>query len=90
MKRTTMYSPTGKKLYAVRDSKGRFKDIQTCKRAHGLDCKMSSAKEKRDKLLCYIVEFSSSISDLSDGEYKRKYNIALDKMWAKIDKLKLF
>ena len=45
-KRTTHRSPTGKKLYAVRDSKGRFKDIQTYKRAHGQDIKRKSKSEK--------------------------------------------
>jgi hypothetical protein len=34
-RRTTHRSTTGTKLYAVRDAKGRFKDIQTYKRAHG-------------------------------------------------------
>jgi len=37
--RTTHRSRGGIKLYAVRDSKGRFKDIQTYKRAHALDIK---------------------------------------------------
>jgi len=32
-RRTTHRSSRGKKLYAVRDSKGRFKDIQTYERA---------------------------------------------------------
>jgi hypothetical protein len=36
-KRTTMRSSKGKKLYAKRDKKGRFKDIQSYKRAHGRD-----------------------------------------------------
>jgi hypothetical protein len=36
---------TGKKLYAVRDAKGRFKDIQTYERAHGQDVKRKSRKE---------------------------------------------
>lgn len=45
-KRTTHRSTKGTKLYAVRDSKGRFKDIQTYKRAHGLDIKRKSKKEK--------------------------------------------
>ncbi len=49
MKRTTHRSSTGTKLYAVRDSKGRFVDIQTYKRAHGADLKRKSAKEKRKK-----------------------------------------
>ena len=44
--RTTHRSKTGTKLYAVRDSKGRFKDIQTYKRAHGQDIKRKSKKEK--------------------------------------------
>ena len=34
-RRTTHRSVSGTKLYAVRDSKGRFMDIQTYKRAHG-------------------------------------------------------
>jgi len=45
-KRTTHRSSTGKKLYAVRDSKGRIKDIQTYKRAHSQDVKRKSKKEK--------------------------------------------
>jgi hypothetical protein len=46
MKRTTHRSSTGTKLYAVRDSKGRFVDIQTYKRAHGADLKRKSKAEK--------------------------------------------
>jgi len=45
-KRTTHRSSTGTKLYAVRDAKGRFKDIQTYKRAHGSDIKRRSKSEK--------------------------------------------
>ena len=50
-RRTTHRSKSGKKLYAVRDSKGRFKDIQTYERAHGMDIKRSAASEgaKRKK-----------------------------------------
>ena len=44
--RTTHRSQSGTKLYAVRDKKGRFKDIQTYKRAHGQDIKPKSKKEK--------------------------------------------
>jgi hypothetical protein len=40
-----MRSSRGKKLYAVRDKKGRFKDIQTYKRAHTLDMKRKSRAE---------------------------------------------
>jgi len=48
-KRTTHRSSTGKKLYAVRDAKGRFKDIQTYERAHGQDLKRKSKAEKGKK-----------------------------------------
>jgi hypothetical protein len=44
-KRTTHRSSSGKKLYAVRDSKGRFKDIQTYERAHRADVKRRSKAE---------------------------------------------
>ena len=45
--RTTHRSSTGTKLYAVRNSKGQFKDIQTYKRAHSQDIKRKSKKEKK-------------------------------------------
>ncbi len=45
-KRTTHRSSKGTKLYAVRDKKGRFKDIQTFKRAHSQDIKRKSTSEK--------------------------------------------
>jgi hypothetical protein len=43
--RTTLRSSSGKKLYAVRDKKGKFKDIQSYKRAHGQDIKRHSRAE---------------------------------------------
>lgn len=46
-KRTTHRSVSGTKLYAVRDSKGRFLDIQTYKRAHGADLKRKAKKERK-------------------------------------------
>ena len=45
-KRTTHRSVSGTKLYAVRDAKGRFKDIQTYKRAHSADLRKKSKAEK--------------------------------------------
>ena len=45
-KRTTHRSSTGTKLYAVRNKKGQFKDIQTYKRAHGQDVRRKAKKEK--------------------------------------------
>jgi DNA-binding protein HU-beta len=44
-KRTTLRSSKGTKLYAVRDKEGKFKDIQTYKRAHGMDIKRKSKAE---------------------------------------------
>jgi len=45
-RRTTMRSSTGTKLYAVRDESGKFKDIQTYKRAHAADLRHKSKAEK--------------------------------------------
>jgi hypothetical protein len=45
MARTTHRSSGGKKLYAVRDTGGKFKDIQSYKRAHGQDVKRKSKAE---------------------------------------------
>jgi hypothetical protein len=45
-RRTTMYSTGGKKLYAVRNADGTFKDIQTYQRAHSADMRHKSAAEK--------------------------------------------
>ena len=44
-KRTTHRSTTGTKLYAVRDAKGRFKDIQTYERSHRADLARTSKAE---------------------------------------------
>ena len=46
MARTTQRSRSAKKLYPVRDNQGRFKDIQSYKRAHGQDIKRHSKNEK--------------------------------------------
>jgi hypothetical protein len=45
--RTTHRSVAGKKLYAVRDAKGRFKDIQTFERSHRADLAKTSSAEKK-------------------------------------------
>ena len=44
-RRTTLRSSKGKKLYAVRDAHGRFKDIQTYERAHRADMARTSKAE---------------------------------------------
>ncbi len=46
-RRTTHRSSAGKKLYAVRDAAGRFKDIQTYERAHRADLKRKSKSETK-------------------------------------------
>ncbi len=43
IRRTTMYSSAGKKLYAVRAADGSFKDIQQYSKAHAQDIKRDSA-----------------------------------------------
>ena len=44
-RRTTHRSSKGKKLYAVRDASGKFKDIQTYERAHRADLAKTSKAE---------------------------------------------
>jgi hypothetical protein len=44
-KRTTHRSSKGKKLYAVRDASGKFKDIQTYERAHRADLARTAKSE---------------------------------------------
>ncbi len=46
MARTTHRSSANKKLYAVRDKEGQFKDIQSYKRAHGSDVQRDSQAER--------------------------------------------
>lgn len=44
-KRTVLRSSAGKKLYAVRDKTGKFKDIQSYARAHAADLRRTSKAE---------------------------------------------
>lgn len=44
-RRTTLRSSKGKKLYAVRNADGSFKDIQTYERAHRADMAKTSKAE---------------------------------------------
>ena len=48
-RRTTHRSVAGKKLYAVRDAHGRFKDIQTYERAHRADLAKTAKAETAGK-----------------------------------------
>jgi hypothetical protein len=45
IRRTTLRSSKGTKLYAVRAADGTFKDIQSYKRAHAADLRTSSKAE---------------------------------------------
>lgn len=48
-KRTTHRSSKGTKLYAVRQKDGKFKDIQTYKRAHSADLRRKGTAHDRAK-----------------------------------------
>jgi hypothetical protein len=48
-RRTTLRSRSGKKLYAVRNADGSFKDIQTYQRAHAADLRQTSKSEATAK-----------------------------------------
>jgi hypothetical protein len=45
-KRTVLRSSSGKKLYAVRDKTGKFKDIQSYARAHAADIKRGTTQSE--------------------------------------------
>ena len=49
VRRTTLRSSKGTKLYAVRNADGTFKDIQTYKRAHAADLRTTSKAEAAAK-----------------------------------------
>jgi hypothetical protein len=57
-RRTTHRSKTGKKLCAVRDAKGRFKDIQTYKRAPGMDIKRKCRLDAEGEKVNIVFPFS--------------------------------
>ena len=46
-KRTAHKDCHGHKMYAVRDEKGRFVDIQSYRRAHGSDIKRRAKAERK-------------------------------------------
>ena len=48
-KRTTHRSASGKKMYAVRNEKGQFVDIQSYQKAHSKDLKKKGTKSDRKK-----------------------------------------
>jgi hypothetical protein len=48
-KRTVLRSSAGKKLYAVRNADGTFKDIQSYAKAHAADIKKSAKAEAPKK-----------------------------------------
>lgn len=54
-KRTTHRSVAGKKLFAVRDAKGRFVDIQTYERAHRQDLKVKSSYSSQKERAHFVI-----------------------------------
>jgi hypothetical protein len=60
--RTTMRSSSGKKLYAVRDAEGQFKDIQSYKRAQGQDMQRTSKAETAARAAATPSEPKSNVS----------------------------
>lgn len=63
-RRTTMRSRTGTKLYAVRDESGKFKDIQTYKRAHTADLRHKSKAEKEAEQGPIEMQFRKTADDV--------------------------
>ncbi len=75
MMRNTHRSRTGKKLYAVRDPKGRFKDIQTYQRVHKADLRRRAKTDFKKKaeaifarhLLVLIKDFEGLLRELNEA-----------------------
>ncbi len=74
-KRTTLRSSKGKKLYAVRDKEGKFKDIQTYKRAHTLDMKRKSKAEVAAKAKTKTKKAKTKVKR---SEFGMQWNAALE------------
>jgi len=69
MKRTILRSSKGKKLYAKRAKNGRFKDIQSYKRAHAADLRRKSRAE--DKAFIANIERALSFVGVSHKQIER-------------------
>ena len=65
-RRTTLRSSKGTKLYAVRNKKGQFKDIQTYKRAHTADMRKKSRRLRWGS--AWSRSSRASQDDGSDGD----------------------
>jgi hypothetical protein len=70
-KRTTHRDSKGTKLYAVRDKKGQFKDVQSYKLAHGSDIKRTGATEKQKDSAKELRESSRRFSKAMSALAKR-------------------
>lgn len=70
-RRTTHRSSSGRKLYAVRDSEGKFEDIQTYQRAHGQDIKRKSKAEKaQDGYQLSALQAMRSVVQTAEQEFE--------------------
>jgi hypothetical protein len=63
-KRTTPHRVAGKKLYAVRDAKGRFVDIQTYERAHRHDLKLKRAPRQVGPGFEHVIVVKATASEI--------------------------
>ena len=96
-KRTTHRSSKGTKLYAVRDKEGKFKDIQTYKRASQLDQKRTSkaetaakkaAKRKPNAAFMKPMTPSAALAEVVGAKALPRTEVT-KKLWAYIKKKKL-
>jgi epoxyqueuosine reductase QueG len=71
--RTTHRSGKGTKLYAVRDKAGKFKDIQTCKHAHGQDIKRKAKAETSGR---QAPSQTHAVRDMLEDEIARRLTTA--------------
>lgn len=71
-RRTTMRSSAGKKLYAVRNADGSFKDIQTFERAHRADLSKKSRAEKATAKAARKKSAAKSASRKKSAKNRRK------------------
>jgi hypothetical protein len=66
-KRTTHRTTAGRKLYAVRDAEGKFRDIQSYKKAHGAEIRRKSKAEKaKEETEATARRFRKTMERLSD------------------------
>lgn len=71
-RRTTHRSSAGKKLYAVRDSSGKFEDIQTYERAHRADLAKSSRSEAAKARKAKAAKKAKAVTSAREASAKKR------------------